>query len=141
MDPLMYIYICTVCIITPVALYASWCDRNKTQNGPYDTTLEVILISIFWSVLPVINVIALFEMMGSVVDYHKKKFIVKRLAFHFGTDGMKQHYEFLKEVNEKQIKILHCYTTYYEYSSSHKPEYIHYIIKYKSNDARRKNTE
>lgn len=53
---------------------------------------------------------------------------VKHLQFHTGTEGMKEHSKFIDEVNEKNIKIINAFVTYHEYSDSHKPKYLHYVI-------------
>jgi len=60
-----------------------------------------------------------------------KKRKTEQLAFHTGTNGMTAHREFIEIVNEDNIKIINSWITYHSYSSSHKPEYINYVISYK----------
>ena len=59
------------------------------------------------------------------------KKIVAHTAFHTGTSGTEKHREFIKWVNEANVEIINSFIEYHDYSNSHKPAYIHYVIKYK----------
>ena len=57
----------------------------------------------------------------------KKKTQTKHVKFHVnGTYGREKHAEFIKEVNDKQIKIINSWTEYYDRSTV--PSYVNYII-------------
>lgn len=60
-----------------------------------------------------------------------KKRKTEELAFHTGTSGVRAHREFIDSVDERGIKIINSWITYHDYSSSHKPAYINYVISYK----------
>lgn len=60
-----------------------------------------------------------------------KKRATELVSFYTGTDGLKKHSEFIDSIDEKGIKIIHTYTLYHKYSSSHMPEYLNYVISYK----------
>ena len=61
-----------------------------------------------------------------------KKRITEHLSFHTGTGGMRAHEGFISSIEENGIKIINSWITYHDYSSSHKPAYIHYVISYKA---------
>lgn len=54
----------------------------------------------------------------------------KQISFHTGTKGTAEHSQFIKEVDEKGIKIIHAWTTFGDYSHSHRPQYLNYVITY-----------
>ena len=54
----------------------------------------------------------------------------KLLSFHTGTIGLHEHRLFIESIDEKKIKIIHSYTLYHEYSHSHKPAYLNYVVQY-----------
>ena len=58
----------------------------------------------------------------------KQKTKTKLVSFYTGTDGLQKHYEFINSIDEKGIKIIHAYTLFHDYSSSHKPQWLNYVI-------------
>jgi len=62
--------------------------------------------------------------------FKRKK--TERMSFHIGgSDGRKKHENFLKWVNDENVKIIHVYTTFYSWEKSrHIPESLHYIVRY-----------
>jgi len=60
-----------------------------------------------------------------------KKRRTKYLCFHTGTKGMSNHCRFIKKVDDEGIEIINSWTTYHSHSSSHIPEYLHYVITFK----------
>ena len=61
--------------------------------------------------------------------FKKKK--TEKMSFHTGTDGQRKHDNFLKWVNDEQVKIIHAYTTFYPWEKSkHIPEFLNYIVQY-----------
>lgn len=61
--------------------------------------------------------------------FKRKK--TKLVSFQTGTDGLRKHREFIESIDERGITIIHAYTLYHDYSSSHKPRSLNYIITYK----------
>ena len=59
------------------------------------------------------------------------KTIVKHVGFQASTGGMEKHDEFIEWVNKEGVEIINSFVFYYQYSDSHKPKEIHYVIKYK----------
>jgi hypothetical protein len=71
--------------------------------------------------------------MKKLFDLFFKKYKYKKERFHIaGTNGYKEHLEFIGYLNHNNIEIINSWISYYEYSNNHrKPEYIHYVIKIK----------
>jgi hypothetical protein len=59
------------------------------------------------------------------------KYKVRHYSFHTGTSGMEKHRIFIDDVNKYNIEIINSFVRYHSYSNSHKPESIHYVVKYK----------
>jgi len=60
------------------------------------------------------------------------KYEYRHLSFHTGTNGMKRHETFIKDVNIENAEIINSYITYYrDYKNNHQPEYINYVVKIK----------
>lgn len=57
-----------------------------------------------------------------------KNTLTRIVSFQTGTSGMKKHKEFIDSIDSKGIRIINAYNTYHEYSSSHIPAYLHYVI-------------
>lgn len=68
----------------------------------------------------------------------KKSFIIgmfrKRItilvSFDTGRNGMKDHKNFIDNLDKNGGRIIHAYTFYHDYSSSHKPATLNYVVEY-----------
>lgn len=54
----------------------------------------------------------------------------KAVSFDTGTDGLRKHAEFIRDLDKNNGRIVHAYTLYHDYSNSHKPRLLNYIVEY-----------
>lgn len=55
---------------------------------------------------------------------------VKLFSFCTGTAGMKLHREFVEWLNDSGAEVISFYIEYHDYSSSHEPAYLNYVVRY-----------
>jgi hypothetical protein len=55
---------------------------------------------------------------------------VRLFSFCTGTDGMRKHLEFVGWLNSSGAEVISFYIKYHDYSDSHKPSYLNYVVKY-----------
>lgn len=70
--------------------------------------------------------------MKKLIRFLFPKYKVVHCSFYMGTNGMAKHEQFLKEITEENVQIINSFITYHRnYSDSHKPQSINYVIRYK----------
>jgi hypothetical protein len=52
------------------------------------------------------------------------------VSFQCGTQGLREHSEFIKNLDKNNGRIVHAYTLYHDYSNSHKPNFLNYVVEY-----------
>jgi hypothetical protein len=55
---------------------------------------------------------------------------VKLFRFNTGTAGMQLHKEFVEALNDTGAEVISFYIEYHDYSNSHEPAYLNYVVKY-----------
>lgn len=60
------------------------------------------------------------------------KIKTEHLCFGTHVSGMEEHAKFIEELNSKNGRIVHAWTEFGEYSHSHLPKVLNYIVEYKT---------